>query len=132
MKRLLSAFILSIALVPQSAVAQDLPKFGDESRLGLQFNLFDATRMLGEMIQRGHSFIRDHLEIQGRYREDPFKDDVKGEMQLKVYPHGKQEPEDCMTGQGTFELLRRPGELRFHFDVNISPGLKAQPGEEHL
>ena len=134
MKSLLLSLILCTALAPPPSAAQDTSGLGDRGTSPLAFELDgdDAVWLLEKLVERWMAFVRDHVEIKKRYHEGPSGDDVSGEIQVKVYPEGKGQSDESLSGKGRFEFSRRPNDLRLRFDLDLSPGPNARRPEDYL
>jgi len=121
MKLLLSALLLCAALTPVPVTAQDLSEFGVQEMLALGSvsETDNLGRILDDLVGRGLAFVRDHVEITQRYHEGRTGDNIGGEMEIKVYPQGKEQSEESFKGIGSFEFTRRPGGVHLRFDFNV-------------
>ena len=134
MKSALMSLVFCVALTPLPVAAQDLPGLGGGHIPGMTFG-FDPEnpgRVLDELLERGLAFILDHVEITQRYHEGPTEDDIKGELSVRVYPEGKRQPDNSVSGKGSFELSRRLGGLHLRFDLNLTPSPSDRQFEDYL
>jgi len=134
MRSFLLSAILCGALAPYPAAAQNLPDFGGGDIPGMTFGFDpeDPARAVEELIERGLAFLRDHIEITQRYHQGPGEDNSKGELNVKVYPEGKRQPDNSVGGKGSFELSHRQDGLHFRFDLNLTPSSSDRQLEDYL
>ena len=133
MKSFLLALVIWVTL-PLCVAAQDPPRIGDSEQSPLEFSLdMDSpARLLEELVDRGLALLRDHIEIKQRYKEGPNGEDIKGELEVKVYPKGRTQSDEALRGNGAFEFSRPLGGLHFRFDFNFSPSLNERRLEDYL
>ena len=134
MRVVLLSVILCGALAPLPTSAEGFPDFGGSDIPGMAFGFGpeNPARVLEELIERGMTFVRDHVEITQRYHEGPGEDDLKGELNVRVYPEGKRQPDNSVGGKGSFELSRRQGGLHLRFDLNLTPSPSDRQFEDYL
>ena len=134
MKSVLLALVICIAPIPLPVAAQDPPQLGDPVQLppGFSLDMDSPVRILEEFVIRGLALLRDHVEINQRFKEGSNGEDMQGELEVKVYPKGKTQSEEALRGNGAFEFSRPLGGLHFRFDFDFSPGLSDRRSEDYI
>jgi hypothetical protein len=121
MNALLFSFFFLVSLPQVSAAAEQFPTIGKGgSQFRLELDPDDMPRVLGEILERGMAFLRDHVEIKKRHFDGESGKETRGELEVKLYPEGKDHPDSAVGGKGTYEYSGE-GNLHLRFDIRLTP-----------
>jgi hypothetical protein len=122
MNALLFSFFFLISLTGVSSAAEQFSTIGEQggSQFTLELDPEDMPRVLGEVLERGMAYLRDHVEIKKRRYDGGTGKDTRGELEVKIYPEGKEHPDSAVGGKGAYEYSGE-GNLHLRFDINLSP-----------
>jgi len=119
--------MMALGIFPAYAASEE-----PRSAWSLNEILNQGSRILTDTITHGLAIVQNHVDFDSSTTARSADGEESTHLRLKLFPNGKNQPDDAIGAEGTFRHSVDPSDRHFGFEFRLLPPKHSADPKEYI